>query len=301
MKRTTRLLQVTALLGLTALLVACNGNSSSSMGTMNLAVSDTPVDGAQMVVVAFTGVDLMSSSAGLQTFQFASERSINLLSLQGTASTQLLSGVNVPAGSYQWLRLDIDPANSYIVTSAGARFPLEIPSGSQSGLKLVSGFTVDQGGTTDFLVDFNLRQSLTESNAGGTTSYLLNPALRLINLETAGSVSGTAASTLLIGGESINNTSCDPAVYVYPQGTTVFNGFDVSIAGGTAPLTSATLTLDASTGLYDYMVGYLAPGNYVLAVTCAGNDTSGATSLAVALPQNAMVTANADTTVNFVP
>ncbi len=297
MKYPKTLLQLIGVACLVSLLAACNG-SSSSTGTMSLAVNDTPVDGAQMVVVAFTGVDLMSSG-NLQSFPFATERSINLLSLQGSASTQLLSGVTVPAGNYQWLRLDIDPANSYIITSTGARYPLNIPSGSQTGLKLVSGFTVDQGSQSDFLIDFNLRQSLTESSSGGTTSYLLNPALRLINLETAGSVSGTAASTLTINGESINNTACDPAVYVYPQGTTAFNGFDVSVSGGTTPITSGTLSLDSSTGLYDYTVGYLAPGTYVLALTCAGNDTSGATSLAVILPQDVTISANTTATVNF--
>jgi hypothetical protein len=297
MKLAKRLFQVTGLICLFSLLAACNG-SSSSTGTMSLAVNDTPVDGAQMVVVAFTGVDLMSSG-NLQSFPFATERTINLLSLQGSASAQLLSGVTVPAGNYQWIRLDIDPANSYIITSTGARYPLDIPSGSQTGLKLVSGFTVDQGSQSDFLIDFNLRQSLTESNSGGTTSYLLNPALRLVNLETAGSVSGTAATTLSINGESINNTACDPAVYVYPQGTTVFNGFDVSVSGGTTPIASATLSLDSSTGLYDYTVGFLAPGTYVLALTCAGNDTSGATSLAVVLPQDVTITANTTATVNF--
>ncbi len=289
--------QVIGLVCFSALLAACNG-STSSTGTMNLAVNDTPVDGAQMVVVAFTGVDFMSSG-NLESFPFTTERSINLLSLQGSASAQLLSGVTITAGNYQWIRLDIDPANSYIITSTGARYALDIPSGSQTGLKLVSGFTVDQGSQSDFLIDFNLRQSLTESNSGGTTSYVLNPALRLINLETAGSVSGTAASTLTINGESINNPACDPAVYVYPQGTTVFNGFDVSVSGGVTPIASATLSLDASTGLYDYTVGYLAPGSYVLALTCAGNDTSGATSLALILPQNVTITANVTANINF--
>lgn len=297
MKHSVRTLLLTALSMLFLLLAACNGTSSSN-GSMSLGITDTPVDGAQQVVVAFTGVALMGPS-GQQTFQFASEQSINLLSLQGNASQALLSNVMVPAGSYQWLRLDIDPAHSYVISSSGGQYPLNIPSGSQTGLKLVSGFTVAQGGLSAFTIDFNLRQSLTENNSSGSTTYTLTPALRLINDQQVGSISGTAISTLTIGGESITNSACDPAVYVYPGSTTVFNGFDVTVSGGTSPITSATLTLNSTTGLYDYTVGFLAPGTYVLAATCAGNDATTATNLTLSLPQTATVTANSTTTINF--
>ncbi|EQD76882.1 lipoprotein [mine drainage metagenome] len=265
---------------------------------MSLGVTDTPVDGVQQVVVAFTGVTLMGPD-GQQSFQFATEQSVNLLTLQGNASQALLSNVTVPAGQYQWLRLDIDTAHSYVISSTGGQYPLNIPSGDQSGLKLVSGFTVAQGGLSDFTIDFNLRQSLTEDNASGTTTYTLTPALRLVNAEEVGSISGTALNTMTIGGESITNANCDPAVYVYPGSTTVFNGFDVTISGGTTPITSGTLTLNSTTGFYDYTIGFLAPGTYVVAATCAGNDTSSSVSLAFSVPQTVDVTANSTTTVNF--
>ncbi len=58
-------------------LTGCNGGSGSS-ATMSLAVTDTPVDGAQSVVVAFTGVDLMGPD-GQQSFPFSTEKKIDLL------------------------------------------------------------------------------------------------------------------------------------------------------------------------------------------------------------------------------
>ena len=282
--------------GLLLALAGCNGGSSTS--TMNLAVTDTPVDGAQSVVVAFTGVDLMGPG-GQQSFSFATEKTIDLLAQQGTNSASLLSGATVLAGDYQWIRLDIDAANSYIITSTGAKYPLTIPSGSQTGLKLVSGFTIAQGGVADFVIDFNLRGSVTQSNAGGTVSYILTPALRLINMQQVGTISGIVASTLSIGSSLITATSCSPAVYVYSGTVTVLDGFNVTVSGGTAPLTSATVRLNNTTGAYDYTVGFLAPGTYTLAVTCAANDTAGATTLAFSAAQTAMVTANSTTTVNF--
>lgn len=283
--------------GLLLALAGCNGGGSSD-ATLNLGVTDTPVDGAQNVVVAFTGVDLMGPG-GQQSFSFSSEKSIDLLQQQGTNSASLLAGVTIPAGNYQWIRLDIDAANSYIITSTGAKYPLTIPSSSQTGLKLVSGFTVAQGDIADFVIDFNLRQSITQSNAGGITSYILTPALRLINEQQVGTVSGSVASTLSIGGSLITATTCSPAVYVYPGTVTVLDGFKVSMSGGTAPLTSATVSLNNTTGVYGYTVGFLAPGTYTLAVTCAADDMAGATTLAFSAAQIATVTANTTTTVNF--
>ena len=278
-------------------LAGCN-NGSSSSGLINLSITDTPVEGVSSVVVAFTGVELMGPG-GQQTFTFPSEKSIDLLTLQGNASAALLTGVSVPAGNYQWLRLDIDAANSYVMTSTGGKYPISIPSGSQTGLKLVSGFTVAQGNLSDFTLDFNLRQALTLSNSGGTSTYVMTPALRLTNNQQVGTVSGTVAGTLSIGGTLITASTCSPAVYVYDGTVTTLNGYDVTVTGGTSPLTSATVSLNNTTGAYSYTVGFLAPGTYTLAVTCASSDTTGATSLAFSANQTATVTANTTTTVNF--
>jgi len=297
LKKITR--PASAILGLLLLAgVAACGGGSDATGLLNLSVTDTPVDGAENVVVAFTGVELMGPN-GMQSYTFASEQTLDLLKLQGNASAALLNNVTVPAGSYQWLRLDVDTANSYVISSTGGKFPLNIPSGSESGLKLVSGFTVAQGGVADFVIDFDLRQSMTLDNSGGMTTYTLKPALRLIDKQQVGSVTGTVSSTLSIGGTLITATTCSPAVYVYSGTGVVLEGYNVPVTGGTTPLTSATVALDTNTGNYTYTVGFLAPGSYTLAVTCAAMDTTGALTLAFSTSQTATVTSNTSTTIDF--
>lgn len=281
---------------LVATLVACN-NSVGGNGSLSVAVTDTPVDGLSSVVVAFTGIELMGP-AGMVNYPLASEQSINLLTLQGTEDFTLLANQPVPAGNYQWMRLDIDPSHSYVVTQSGAEYPLSIPSGSETGLKLVSGFTVAQGSLSSFVIDFNLRQSLTESNQGGTTTYSLTPALRIVNQLEVGQISGSVSSNLVIGSTPISATGCDPAVYVYQGTGLTLEGYDAVVSGGTMPLTSATLSLDSSTGTYVYTVGFLAPGTYTLTVTCAGDDVTGGTFVDVT-PATATVTAGQTTNVNF--
>ncbi len=279
-------------------MAGCGGSGSDSNATINLSITDTPVDGVNSVVVAFTGIDLKGPD-GQITIVFSNERTLDLLKLQGNVSAMLLNGVSVPAGDYQWLRLNVDLANSYLITSTGGKYPLQIPSGSQNGLKLVSGFTLAQGGIADFMIDFNLRQALTLDNSGGTATYTLKPALRLINMQQVGTITGSVPSSLNIGGSPITDSSCSPAVYAYLGGNVVPEGYYVTVSGGTMPLTSASVSLDNTTGTYTFTLGFLTPGTYTLAVTCAALDFNGATALAFSPDKIASVTAGNTTTVDF--
>jgi hypothetical protein len=87
MPRKTRLLGPTAFLAATALgLAACGGGSSGSdMGQMKLAVADAPIDGAQAVVVKFTGIVLTGDGGSPVDITFAQPKSIDLLTESGTA------------------------------------------------------------------------------------------------------------------------------------------------------------------------------------------------------------------------
>jgi len=288
--------------GALAAIAGCNGNSSNAQGQMSLGVTDTPVDGAAKVVVAFKGVELHGPN-GVVKENFSSEKTIDLLSLQGDASSKLLDNVTVDAGQYQWIRLDLDLSKSYIQLDNGNQYSLTIPSGAQTGLKLVSGFTVAQGSQSSFMIDFNLRKALTmtSNQATGSATYILKPALRLINMQKVGSIQGTASANLTVNGTAISNTGCSPAVYVYSGSGVTPEGFQAAVSGGTAPMASGTLGLDSSTGNYDYSVGFLAAGTYSLAVTCAANDTTSATAFyyTPTPPTVTTVKAGSTTTVNF--
>jgi hypothetical protein len=95
-------------------------------------------------MVAFTGITLQGPS-GTLNLTFSKEKTIDLLNLQSNASAPPLSGETVTAGNYQWIRLNLDLKNPRMVASNGNTYPLTVPSGSQTGLKLVSGFIVAQG------------------------------------------------------------------------------------------------------------------------------------------------------------
>lgn len=239
-----------------------NGSGGTDTGTLRLSVTDAAVDEADEVNVYFTGIEIQSQSGERMTFALdtsllPSPRRINLLELQGLESERLLE-VEVPAGLYSWIRLILDQDNPGDIVINGTKNPLRIPSGSQTGLKLNRGFTVAAGNLSDFTIEFDLRKSVHyPPGLGG--DYMLRPTLRLVDNLAIGSIAGTVDPSLL--GES----PCAAVMYV-------FAGLDVEpddIDGlEPEPITSAMVDINTLT----YVVGFLAPGEYTVALTCNAAD-----------------------------
>jgi hypothetical protein len=191
------------LLGLVAAtllgLAACGGGSSGGTGQMSLAVSDAPVDGAQSVVVKFTGIELTGNGGKPMDITFSQPKTIDLMTQSGTASAVLFNQP-IPAGSYGQIRLmvvaDGDPSNSYIVLSDGTMHGLQVPSGSETGLKLVTGFTVPVSGVVDYTIDFDLRKAIT-CPPGQAPACFLKPVERLVDNTTVGNIQGSVSATLV--------------------------------------------------------------------------------------------------------
>jgi len=322
----TRSVLIPLLLSLAACGGGGGGGGSSTptptTGELTVGVTDAAVDSASMVLVQFTGVTVMPKEGTAidlpldgdsQTCEEllngvaphpaalgeASVRCIDLLSLQGTASITLLDGAVLEAGEYVWMRLDVDAQkgvmDSIIVLDDGAVESLYVPSGSQSGLKLNTGFTILAGGTHDFVIDFDLRKSV--NNPQGFPDYMLKPSLRLIDRSLSGNIVGSVDASLL------QEDYCTPdayAVYVYQGGNLAETGEEGSAF---PPLTSAAVTLQGNQ--WRYTVGFLPPGEYTAMFTCeAGNDTEAPEDgiTFVGSPDNpATVVDGEDTEVNFSP
>jgi hypothetical protein len=80
----------------------------------------------------------------------------------------------VPAGRYTQIRLKLGAGSDVVVD--GVTYPLVIPSGLQSGLKLVHPFTVPPEGFVDLLVDMDAKTSVIETSAG---TWMLKPTVKV--------------------------------------------------------------------------------------------------------------------------
>lgn len=291
------------LAGATALLSlgACGGSSPEGFeetpdpfGTITLAVTDSPVDEAAKVVVEFTGVEIKASNDEQpEVFDFDDARQIDLLALDGGGSAILLADESLPAGEYEWIRLKVnagqDASDSYIELDDGSQHPLFIPSGNETGLKLVEGFTVDAGGGVDFTIDFDLRRSVIRPPGLGGT-YLLKPALRLVNNFAVGAIEGEVAAAIV-------TTDCSAAVYV-------FEGFDASpddVGSDAGPFSTTGVYLDDTTGAYRYRADFLPEGSYTAVLTCQAIDDEAESNEDIDFVEakNATVAAGEAVTVDF--
>jgi len=287
----------------TAFLVGCGGSGSEAAGTstgrLTLSITDAPVDGATAVVVKFTAIELKPDTGDAITIALDPAPSVDLLALAGGSSRDLLADREVPAGHYQWVRLLIDAQQntptSYIDMADGQRFPLFVPSGSESGLKLIRGFTVAAGSVSDFTIDFDLRKSVI-APPGRAPNYLLKPVLRIVDNLRVGSLQGTVANTLV-------PTGCTPQVYLFTGANVVPDDLDVAAAPDVDPLVSVPVTLDAASGEYRFRVAFLEAGDYTAAFTCDGalDTPEGEETLVFVGTRNVSVTANASTAITFAP
>ena len=154
-------------------LAGCGGgDSSTAQGTLSLGVTDAPVDNANRVVVEFTGVSVKPADGEAEVFDFDTPRQIDLLALQGGETELLLDDVVLNAGDYEWIRLTVNAgmnaSDSFIELEDGSVHALFIPSGNQTGLKLVRGFVVPVNASADFTIDFDLRKSVVDPESANT-------------------------------------------------------------------------------------------------------------------------------------
>jgi hypothetical protein len=288
---------------LTILLVALTGcgggssdDSSDGNGSLTLGLVDGPVEGAEQVVVAFTGIELkpdngppmepipMDESACDDFDSATGTCSINLLDLVGT-DRRVVFSESLPAGHYQWVRLLVNAErnvmDSYLVTLDGRMCSLYIPSGSETGLKIVSGVTVTANGVSDYTLDFDVRKSITnppglsDPDQQCADNYVLKPAIRIVDSTEVGTVAGTVDDSVLAADESCTLDELgryrNVAVYVFDDeaGTAVADDLDGDDGD---PLTSASVVWNDEEQGYTYEVGFLlAPGAYHLGLTCTAD------------------------------
>lgn len=268
----------------TLLLSACGsggGGSSSGSGALSLGLTDAPVDDLYKVMVTFTGVIIHPADGSEDivvdvTDEMGDGMTIDLKSLGQGNSVRLLDEYALPAGDYSWVRLVIDPANTYvIVDEGGAQLMLDCSSCDESHLKLNRSFNIEAKGLVAFTIDFDLGKSITLKQPNRTPyvddQFKLRPTLRIIETDVASAyIFGTVEEALV---DPVVPDQCE--VYVYEGDAAAIDPDDNCVNDADAgacpaadrPLTTTGVMLDGD-GFYSYRTGYLYPGIYTVALLC---------------------------------
>jgi hypothetical protein len=259
-------------------LPACGGGSgdgaAAQTGQLSLAIGDAPVDGATEVVVVFSGVEL-HSNGDTRSIDFAEPREIDLLDYQNGATVNLLESAIVDAGEYQWMRLKVIAERnrndgSYILFASGEQYPLFIPSGSETGLKINRPFRVAAGGITRLVADFDLRKSII-APPGQAPNYVLKPVLRLMDELQIGDIAGAvdlAGLAALQLGAGSGAADCDGGVYLFNGATATPDDMDGDAADGADPVVFKPLAYDGLEAVVPYRFAMVEAGTYTVAATC---------------------------------
>ena len=104
------------------------------------------------------------------------EKTLDLLALQNGLTEEMGLAV-LPAGNYGQIRLMLDEAS---VVVNGETFPLSIPSGVQSGIKIQHGFHLSAGQETVLTLDFDASQSVHHAPGKG---WMMRPVIKVIDVE----------------------------------------------------------------------------------------------------------------------
>lgn len=303
-----------AILGATGTLLAiaisgCGGSDGGSgVGSVSIGITDSPAEDVSLAVVQFSGISLKPAGGEVIDFTFDPAIDVDLVAMAGGNMAGLLNNEQVPAGRYNWVRLAVNTEtgvrDSYAMIN-GQEVELDVPSGDQTGLKLVSGFTVLQDASSNFVIDWDLRKALHDPQ-GQDGIWFLRPALRITDLAEFGTLFGTIDMDLIdpaaAEGGCPNETEVGTGSAVY-----VYTGFGITPGeigettdSAIAPLATGSAELNAD-NMYTYEVNFLPPGDYTVAFTCQADadlvDTD--EDIVFATEATVVITADMETELNL--
>lgn len=184
-------------LALLLVIVGCGGSTDSRTATGRISVEafDSPPPGdLDAVNLTITQVSAHHTGSGW----------IVLAELDSTYDfLQLINGVTaelaiaeVPVGKYTQVRLVVADTNEIVV--GGESYPLIVPSGTETGVKLNLGFTVEEDQLVEIYVDFDASRAINWS----PDPYHLHPTFKAFMKVVSVKVSGVVEDDLGAGIEN---------------------------------------------------------------------------------------------------
>lgn len=210
MKFTGRNLTIFAILSLLSLFIGCGGGGggdsssggSAATGTLSLSLQDASSEDYRAVYVTIDRVEVHmggneNQDANWQNVLSSDKagKTYNLLEFVNGVREEL-GIVDLPAEHYTQMRLIIGrepddginvlsrshPYANYVITKPDLDVhELKVPSGFQTGIKIVGGFDVSENQTTELVIDFDAVKSVVK--AGNSGNWLLKPTIKYFRLE----------------------------------------------------------------------------------------------------------------------
>ena len=209
-------------------------NNSSNEGVLRVSVTDAPANFDAVYIDVIEVKVHRSSDADEDDGEWITINDqplrIDLLNLTN-GRVDVLGETELEAGTYRQLRLILGDNNEIVID--GESRPLTTPSAQQSGVKLNLDVTIEGGEIFNLLLDFDASRSIVQAGASGM--FLLKPVLRTVELEAAGTITG-----------SVNPAEALPWVYAIADEDT--------LAGTRADTTGVFTVIGLPSGTYQVSI-----------------------------------------------
>lgn len=152
--------------------IACQKENTGGTTNLKVHLTDNPYNATAVNVdIKEVRVNMRDDSSGWTNLATISGI-YNLLDFQNGVDTVLAQG-NIPTGTLKEIRFVLGSANS--IEIGGVTYPLTIPSGSESGLKIKLNKNLNAS-IDSVLIDFDAALSIMQNGAG---DYHLKPVLKI--------------------------------------------------------------------------------------------------------------------------
>ncbi len=233
------------LLSCVVCLLGCSDstNPSRKAGELRVILVDAPsaFDAVNIVVNEVSVHAADADSASGWTVLSDSSRTYDLLALTNGLS-QVIGDRMLDPGHYTQIRLKLGTGST--VVDGRTTYPLVVPSGLQTGLKLNHSFDIQSNTLYSLTLDFDAARSIRLVGS----DYVLSPVIRLVATQTSGTISGTilpvaakAVASTTVGADTVSASADTTSGYfrlmALPAGT-----YSVHIVPGAAGFRDSTVT-----------------------------------------------------------
>lgn len=255
-------------LGIAILLGGCQAQLGADLGVSRTGSAIAAVN------LAIPYVDFEDSDEAVHSFDTEQSDAFDVLQHYSDdddandADTYKLFSDNSAKGNYISVRPRFDVSSASVTTSSGAQYPLSLVAQPDY---LTYAVDIGNDDSASMVLTLELPFSLID-DVGNSGTYELQPVIRVARVDSAGTITGTIATSVVQASacRSGRTAGTGVAAYLYDgSGVTPTDYFRTdAVVNVKQPVAAAFVKYSATADAYAFEIDNVAPGTYTIAWTC---------------------------------